>query len=49
MVIDMTTEEGMEGVYAGTYDDCLQYIAEQSECCIGMDIIPNPYYKNNIL
>ena len=33
MVIDMTTEEGMEGVYAGTYDDCQQYIAEQSECC----------------
>lgn len=48
MVIDMTTEEGMEGVYAGTYDDCQQYMAEQAKhsSCIGMDIVPNPYYKN---
>lgn len=48
MVVDITTSEGMEGVYAGTYDDCQRYIEEQSECCscIGMDIVPNPYYKN---
>lgn len=47
MVIDMTTECGMEGVYAGTYEDCEMYMAEQAkQCsCIGMDIVRNPYYK----
>ena len=47
MVIDMTTEYGMEGVYAGTYEDCEMYMAEQAKhcSCIGMDIVPNPYYK----
>ena len=47
MVIDRTTEYGMEGVYAGTYEDYEMYMAEQSKCCscIGMDIVPNPYYK----
>ena len=47
MVVDMTTPEGMEGVYAGTYEDCEMYMAEQAKhsSCIGMDIVPNPYYK----
>lgn len=47
MVIDITTEYGMEGIYAGTYEDCEMYMAEQAKCssCIGMDIVPNPYYK----
>lgn len=47
IVIDITTSEGMEGVYAGTYEDCEMYMAEQAKYgnCIGMDIVPNPYYK----
>ena len=47
MVIDMTTPEGMEGVYAGTYEDCEMYMAEQAKycSCIGMDIVRNPYYR----
>ena len=47
MVIDMTTPEGMEGVYAGSYEDCEMYMAEVAKynSCIGMDIVPNPYYK----
>lgn len=47
MVIDITTEYGMEGIYAGSYEDCQMYMAEQAKCCscIGMDIVPNPYYK----
>ena len=44
MVIDITTPEG---VYAGTYEDCEMYMAEQAKycSCIGMDIVRNPYYK----
>ena len=47
MVVDRTTPEGMEGVYSGTYEDCVMYLAEQSKhsSCIGIDIVPNPYYK----
>ena len=48
MVIDRFDEAGMEGVYAGTYKDCEMYMAEQSKhsSCIGMDIVPNPYYNH---
>lgn len=28
MVIDHTTEAGMEGVYAGTYEDCQAFLQE---------------------
>ena len=51
IVIDITTPEGMEGVYAGTYEDCEMYMAEQAKhsSCVGMDIIPNPYYKQKEL
>ena len=47
MVVDMMSPEGMEGVYAGTYEDCEMYMAEQAKhcSCIGMDIVRNPYYK----
>ena len=47
MVIDITTEYGMEGIYAGSYEDCEMYMAEQAKycSCIGMDIVRNPYYK----
>ena len=47
MVIDITTEYGMEGIYAGSYEDCQMYMAEEAKysSCIGMDIVPNPYYK----
>lgn len=47
IVVDMIDSEGMEGVYAGTYEDCEMYIAEQAKCgsCFGMDIRPNPHYK----
>ena len=47
MVIDMSTEAGEEGVYAGSYEDCEMYMAEQAKysSCIGMNIIPNPYYR----
>lgn len=47
IVIDNFDEVGMEGVYAGTYEDCEMYMAEQAKhcSCIGMDIVPNPYYK----
>lgn len=47
IVIDNFDEVGMEGIYAGTYEDCEMYMAEQAKhsSCIGMDIVPNPYYK----
>ena len=51
MVVDMSTPEGMEGVYAGTYEDCQAFLYEQSQyCSFGMEIVPNPYYqkRNNI-
>ena len=45
MVIDISTPEGMEGVYAGSYEDCQAFLYEQSQCCsYGMDIVLNPYY-----
>ena len=49
IVIDNFDEVGMEGVYAGTYEDCEMYMEEQSKhsSCIGMDIVPNPNYKIN--
>lgn len=47
MVVDITTPEGMEGIYAGSYDDCMAYLEEQSKhcSCYGMHIAPNPYFK----
>ena len=50
IVIDNFDEVGMEGIYAGTYEDCVMYMAEQAKhcSCIGMDIIPNPNYKNKM-
>ena len=46
MVIDRTSAVGMEGIYAGSLEDCENYLSEQSKhcMCIGMDIVPNPYY-----
>ena len=46
MVIDYITDAGMEGVYAGTYEDCQMYMAEigKESSLIGMDIVPNPHY-----
>lgn len=45
MVIDRFDEVGMEGVYAGTYEDCQAFLCEQSQFCgYGMEIVPNPYY-----
>jgi hypothetical protein len=47
LVIDRTSMAGMEGVYAGSYEDCEAYLSEATEFggAFGMDIIPNPYYK----
>ena len=47
MVIDRYDEVGMEGVYAGSYDDCQIYMAGQAKVssCIGMEIVPNPHYQ----
>lgn len=46
-VIDITDEVGREGIYAGSYEDCQAYLEEQLQYCDGwgLDIIPNPYYK----
>ena len=42
-VIDMFDEVGMAGVYAGSYEDCENFIASQADSwCVGMyQIIPN--------
>lgn len=47
LVVDMYDEVGREGIYSGTYEDCQIYMAEYAKhcSCIGMDIVPNPYYK----
>ena len=47
MVVDMYDEVGREGIYSGTYEDCQIYMAEYAKfnSCIGMDIVPNPYYR----
>lgn len=47
MVVDNFDEAGIEGVYAGSYDDCVSYLEEQgNHCmCLGMDIVSNPYFK----
>ena len=39
-VIDNFDEVGKEGVYAGELEDCQNFINEQSDGCIGYDIIP---------
>jgi len=43
VVIDNFDECGRQGVYAGSYEDCEEFIAEQGDSfCIGMyDIVPN--------
>lgn len=45
MVVDMFDEAGREGIYSGTYEDCLMYMIERANFCVGVDIVPNPYYK----
>ena len=47
LVVDMYDEVGREGIYAGSYEDCQMFMAEQAKVCscIGMDIVPNPYYR----
>ena len=49
-VVDYTYEVGREGIYAGSWEDCQEFLAEQaSGCsCIGLDIVPNPYYKKEL-
>ena len=43
IVIDNFDDYGREGVYAGTYEDCQAFIAEQpdSYICCTYDIVPN--------
>lgn len=47
IVIDNFDDWGREGVYAGTYEDCQAFIAEQPDSdMLGMyDIIPNPHFN----
>ena len=47
IVIDNFDDCGREGVYAGTYEDCQAFIAEQPDSCICnmYDIVPNIYFK----
>ena len=42
LVIDDTDEVGREGIYGGSYDDCVAYIQEMAKhsLCIGIKIIP---------
>ena len=42
LVIDDIDEAGREGVYGGSYDDCLAYIKDNYS--IGLSIIPNPNF-----
>ena len=46
-VVDYTDEVGIEGIYSGSYEDCQMFMADQAKVCscIGMDIVPNPYYR----
>jgi hypothetical protein len=50
LVVDRYDEVGREGVYSGTYEDCQMFIAGQVRACscVGMDIIPNPYYRKKV-
>lgn len=45
-----TNEVGREGIYAGSWEDCQEFITEQASVCscIGFDIVPNPYYKRGL-
>lgn len=43
-VIDMYDPIGMGGVYSGSYENCLEFMSEQSDT-FGMSIIANPYYR----
>lgn len=47
LVVDIYDEVGREGIYSGTYEDCQMFMAEYAKhcSCIGMDIVPNPYYR----
>ena len=49
VVIDHFDSVGEQGVYAGSYEDCQAFVAEQSDSCIiGMyDIVPNWRNKKN--
>ena len=46
LVVDIYDEVGREGIYSGTFNDCQMFMAERAEVCscIGMYIVPNPYY-----
>jgi hypothetical protein len=46
-VVDYTDEVGREGIYAGSWEDCQEFLTEQASVCscLGLDIVPNPYYK----
>lgn len=46
MVVDDFDEVGREGIYAGTYEDCQMYM-EECCSCIGMNIVPNPYWSKS--
>lgn len=43
LVIDDTDEVGREGIYGGSYDDCIAYVSEMAKhsLSIGIKIIPN--------
>lgn len=47
MVVDYTDEIGREGIYEGSLEDCQEFLTEQASVCscLGLDIVPNPYYK----
>ena len=47
MVVDYTDEVSREGIYAGSLGDCQEFLTEQASVCscLGLDIVPNPYYK----
>lgn len=45
-VVDYTDEIGREGIYAGSWEDCQEFLAEQASYgALGLDIVPNPHYK----
>lgn len=43
VVVDYFDEDGREGVYAGSFDDCQAFVAEQADSSImgTYDIVPN--------
>lgn len=43
LVIDDTDEVGREGIYGGSYGDCVAYVQEMAKysSCIGINISPD--------